>query len=346
MADDYVKNVKERFPQKIVLDELNRLKGLKVLVIGDSIIDEYVFTKPKGRAVKDPILSLDFIRSERYPGGIMAIANHISNFVDNLSMITLVGDYNSNKKFIRKTLNKKIKIKFFTKKNSPTCVKKRYIDYLRGGKLMKVEYINDENIDKKTEQKIVSYLRKELPRYDLVIVGDFGHGFITAGVVKALEKYSKSLSANIQTNSSNMGFNYITKFSRLDYLGSNEQEVRLAMGERFADLEVLLHNLKKRTRFRNILLTRGMFGCMYISDSQKIYTGPALTNDIKDVIGAGDAVFAVTSLLNHIKADGDMIIFLANVIGGVAVSTMGNKKDISKRRIMGFIGGLDGLGAV
>src|SRR3989344_7276533 len=101
----------------ITKEYLEKMKSLNVLVIGDTIIDEYHFTDPKGRTIKDPILSVDYIRHERYAGGALAIANHISNFAKNVRLVTVLGDKKRNEEFIIKKLNKNISAKFFTKKN-------------------------------------------------------------------------------------------------------------------------------------------------------------------------------------------------------------------------------------
>ena len=164
---------------EITNSALNKIKGLNVLVIGDAIIDDYYFTSPKGRTIKDPILSVDYVRHERYAGGILAIANHISNFAGNVKLITLLGDKERSEEFVSKNLNKNIKTKFFTKNNSFTTVKRRFIDEVRNAKLFKIEFISDEPISAELEKEIMNYLGKEMPNYDIVIVGDFGHGFLT-----------------------------------------------------------------------------------------------------------------------------------------------------------------------
>lgn len=333
---EYLEKIRNNFPINYITEELNKLKSLKLLVIGDTILDEYVYTLPKGRAIKDPILSLDFVRSECYMGGILAIAKHIARFVDKVDTVSLLGEYNRHEEIIKNSISKNINAKFFTKKNSPTTIKKRYIDNIRKGKLFKVEYINDSPVGSETEKEIIDYLKLELPKYDVVVLGDFGHGFITPAIIRVLEENSKFLAANIQTNSSNMGFNYITKISKADYITTNEQEIRLAMSDRFGDLNEILKKLKEKTRFNNILLTQGGSGCMLITDNG-IYSGPSLTGTIKDVVGAGDAVFAITSLLLYNKTDGDLFAFIANCVGGIAVNIMGNEKSISKEELIKFI---------
>ena len=192
----------------------DKLKDLNVLVIGDTIIDEYYFTDPKGRTIKDPILSVDYVRHERYAGGILAIANHVSNFVKNVKLITVLGDKKRSEEFVLEKLNKNISAEIFTKKDAFTTIKRRFIDKVRDEKLFKIEFITDAPLNKEIEKVIVDYLSKEIPKYDVVIVGDFGHGFLSDDIVKALENESKYLSANVQTNSANMGFNYFIRYKK------------------------------------------------------------------------------------------------------------------------------------
>lgn len=333
---EYLKGIKGRFSTENIIQQLNNLKDLKVLVIGDTIIDEYSFTIPKGRANKDPILSLDFVKSERYAGGILAIANHIAGFVNTLNLITILGDRSREEEFVRSNIRSNITPYFATKKESPTILKKRYIDYMRQGKLFKVEYINDRPIDAEVENEIIGYLKTELPKYDLVVVGDFGHGFITNGIIKTLEQHSKYLAANVQTNSSNIGFNYITKYSRIDYLTSNESEIRLALTDSFGSFDDVIRKLKERTRFSNILITQGGEGCLYIKGDNN-YSGPALMRETKDVVGAGDAVFAITALLNYKNIDEYLLVFIANCVGAIAVNIMGNKTSVTKEELIKLI---------
>ncbi|MFH1850467.1 MAG: PfkB family carbohydrate kinase [archaeon] len=335
MKAAYIAGIRQKFPPKLIRGHLNKLKPLKALVIGDAIVDEYVFTMPKGRANKDPILSLDFISSEKYAGGILAIANHAAQFVDNLDLITVLGDQRRDEEFITKSLGRNINARFFTKKKSPTIRKTRYVDHVRKGKLFKVEYINDEPIDADTEKQIISYMKDRLPTYDLVILGDFGHGFITPGIAQAIEMHAKHICANIQTNSANMGFNYVTKYSRIDYLTTNDGELRLALADRHGSINDLISRLRERVAIPRILLTLGVRGCIYYDESS-CSEGPCLTNRIVDVVGAGDAVFAITSLLNYVRLDKDLLVFLANCIGAIAVNIIGNERPVTSEELIKF----------
>lgn len=316
----------------ITRESFEKMKNLNVLVIGDTIIDEYYFTDPKGRTIKDPILSVDYVRHERYAGGILAIANHISNFAKNVRLVTLLGDKKRNEDFITEKLNKNISAKFFTKKNAFTTIKIRFIDNVRNEKMFKIEFITDNPIGHELEKEIIKYMGKELPKYDIVIVGDFGHGFISDSIVKVLEKNSKYLCANVQTNSANMGFNYFIKYKKPNYIVLNETELRLGMHSRFEPIDAIVKRFSKSKGYKKCLITLGKRGALYLKNG-KIYEAAALTQTPKDTIGAGDAVFAITSLFDYIDANPELMPFYANCIGAVAVSFMGNEKSIAKEDI-------------
>jgi len=314
----------------------DKIKNLKVLIIGDTILDEYCFTDPKGRAIKDPILSVDYVRHETYAGGILAVANHVSNFVDSVTLITILGDKKRNEDFIINNLNKKVSSKFFTKKNAFTTIKRRFIDNVRNEKLFKIEFITDNPIDMELEQEILTYLNQDLPNYDIVLVGDFGHGFLNDKLINVLEEKAKNLSANVQTNSANMGFNYFNRYKKPNFIVLNETELRLGMHSRFAPIKEIISDFQKSNGCKKCLITLGKRGSLYLRNG-RIYESSALTQTTKDTVGAGDAVFAITSLLEQAGIDPELMPFYANCIGAIAVSFMGNEKSITKQDIFNIL---------
>lgn len=332
---EYTQNIKQEYPTDKILSILEKFKSVKTLVIGEVIIDEYHFTIPKGRAIKDPILSVDYVYHETYGGGALAIANHISNFTDNVTLLSLIGDRDDRMEFISKCLDPNIRTKFFVKENSPTITKKRYLNQLRNEKLFKIEFINDYPINEKLEKDVLAFLESELPKFDLVIVGDFGHGFITQNIINFLEQKSKYLAVNVQCNSANLGFNLATKYNSASYVTMDMKEIQYTTGDRFSDIPTLMMKLKERTNFGKFLVTMGHLGAMYHHNGY-IYSSPAFVKRPVDTVGAGDAVFAITSLLAYAKED-NILPFIANCVGGIAVSYIGNKESITKERLIGFI---------
>jgi len=335
-TQEYISRVKKKFNIQHIRKILKRFKDLNILVIGDTIIDQYVFVWPKGRAIKDPILSTEYKFHETYPGGILAIANHLSDFINKVKLVTLIGDKNHRLNFIKKAVKDNITIKTFIKKDSYTTVKKRYVDFYRNNKLFKVEYMNDKPITENLSKKIIKYLHKEIPKYDLVIVGDFGHGFINEEIRDKLEEKSNFLAVNAQSNSSNMGYNYPTLYKKPDFISMSEEELRMPLSRRFEPIEELIKEAHNTFNLNNFLVTLGKNGCIYVNKS-KIFKAPILTTSIKDTVGAGDALFALTSLCVYSKLDNELIPFIANCAGGLGANIMGNKESITKEMLLNFI---------
>lgn len=333
---EYIKEIKHKFSLEEIKKHLNTLENKKVLVIGDTIIDEYCFVSLKGRAMKDPILSVDYVNEEAYAGGILAIANHISSFVKDVKVVTLLGEGLDRKNFVLEKLNQNVTAEFFEKKNAPTTRKKRYVNCLRNEKLFKIEYINDFPIDSHLEHQLVHYLEQEMPKYDLVVVGDFGHGSMNDTIIKLLENKAPYLAVNSQTNSANLGFNYVTKYNSPSFMTMDGTELKFAVGDRFSDYSVMINKLHQRKGFNRFLVTLGKEGVAYYQDGTITYA-PSLVSKVTDVVGAGDAVFSITSLLAYSQAPKELLTFVANCVGGIKVSIMGNKESITKERLLQFI---------
>ena len=94
------------------------------MIIGETIIDEYNFCEVLGKSGKEPYLAIKPKKIETYLGGAAAIANHISDFVRNINLVTHIGTKNEYKDFIKSKLKQNIKTNLFKKYNSPTIVKK------------------------------------------------------------------------------------------------------------------------------------------------------------------------------------------------------------------------------
>ncbi len=333
---EYLKEVKNKFSLEDIKRYLQLFENKKVLVIGDTIIDEYCFVVIKGRAMKDPILSVDHIADEAYAGGILAIANHISSFVKEVKVVTLLGEDLEKKNFIIEKLNHNVVAQFFEKKNSPTTRKRRYVSQARNEKLFKIDYMNDLPINPSLEAEIVHFLEKEMLKYDLVVVGDFGHGFINEAIVKVLEAKAPYLAVNSQTNSANLGFNYVTKYNTPSFMTMDGTELKFAVEERFSDYETMVDKLHQKKNFNNFLVTLGKEGVAYYKDGI-ITRAPSLVSKVTDVVGAGDAVFSIASLLAYSRAPAEILAFLSNCVGGIKVNVMGNKESITKEKLMQFI---------
>lgn len=333
---EFLDGFKKKYSFDNIVKSIDSLNDLKVLVIGDTIIDEYHYCIPLGKSSKSPTISSIFLRSEVFAGGVLAIANHLEQFAGKVKLITCLGKENTERSVINKTLSPGVDASFFERSDGPTNVKRRYLDRYQNIKLFEVTFMNDRYIAPQLEKQVIQCLHKEIPQYDLVIITDFGHGFITPGIIKCIQNKAKYVAVNAQTNSNNYGFNYITKYHKSDYISIDEKELRLPFGDNYGDLETLIKKLHTITKAKKIQITLGAEGSLWY-ENKKFYRTPAFARVVKDSVGAGDAVLSITALCAFLNMPPDIISFIGNCTGALAVEIIGNTHPVYKKDLVRFI---------
>lgn len=333
---EFLENFSKKYSFQNILDEINKLSKLKVLLIGDGIIDEYHYCESLGKSTKSHIVVNKYLNHEVFVGGIFAIANHIAGLCNEVSLVSLLGNIDKREDFIKDNLKQNIKTKFFYRNDGSTIVKKRYINQYLNQKLFEVNYLNDSYINEDLEKEIIEYLRLTIPSYDVVLISDFGHGFITPKIIQTIEKSEKKICVNTQTNGANFGYNVITKYHNPFFVCLDEPEVRLSIQERYADIESVTKSVARAINSEYIIVTRGKKGSLGINKDNIINT-PAFATKVVDVIGAGDAFFAYAALCIANDMPFESVAFIGNAVGALAVQVVGNKKPVEKYELLEFV---------
>ena len=198
----------------------------KILIIGETIIDQYVFCNALGKSGKEPMLVLGDIKTEQYLGGAAAISRHISPFCEKITLLSMIGEKSEFLKDIKKGLPRNVKFDYIKKKNSPTIVKKRFLDHISNNKVLGVYKINYDSLEKKEEILFRNKLNKLLSKYDVVIVSDYGHGFISKISSKIICKKSKYLALNAQINAANVGYHSMRNYKKVDCVINSSRNER------------------------------------------------------------------------------------------------------------------------
>lgn len=327
--NNYLANFSAKYSVNNVLRYLENARSLKVLVVGETIIDEYQYCETIGKSGKEPILAARHLSSERFAGGILAVANHVAVLCNDVGVLTFLGANDSQEEFIREKLDDKIDKIFLYADNERTIVKRRFVELRPFQKLFELYVTNSEGNAAKS-QALCSRLRKILPDYDVVIVVDYGHGMIEPETVGVLCGPARFLAVNTQVNADNYGFNMVSKYHRADYICVSEDEIRLEARSRNRDLREIVLEIAEKLSCEHILITRGQEGCLCYSQEEGFFEAPALTSHAVDRIGAGDAVLSVTALCVAQKAPIEVVGFIGNSVGARAVATVGHRKPIER----------------
>jgi len=335
-VSEYLAGFSRRHSMEGLLQYLKSVQSLRVLVIGDAIIDDYQYCEQIGKSAKEPVLVVRYLSSEKFAGGSLAIAKHVANFCDNVGLLTFLGEDNSQEDFIRKELNHQVEKIFLYKAGVPTIVKKRFIESYFSQKLFEVYEIN-ETVDPKQSQALCAKLKEILPRYDVVIVADYGHGMLTEEAVDVLCRRAAFLAVNTQSNAGNRGLNTISKYHRADYVCLARHEIVLEERNRQIGLRDMILNISHKLACNRILATCGKDGNVAYGESEGFFHIPALANQVVDRMGAGDAVFSLTALCVARKVPMEIVGFIGNVIGAEAVATVGHRTSIERASLFKHI---------
>ncbi len=320
---------------KDIKKEIDKMRKLRVLVIGEAIIDQYVFCEALGKSGKEPVLVLRNISMEQYAGGAVAIARHLSAFCGDITLLSMLGEKKEHKKFIENSIPENIKVKFIYKKLSPTIVKRRYVDSVSKSKNLGVYSINDNPLTKSNQKQLDNYLDELIPKHDLVIVSDYGHGFITKDIAKKISSQSTFVSLNAQINAANIGYHMMNNYNGIDCVIINEAEIRHELRNRDTDISILMKKLSDNLNSKYLVVTQGSDGAkLYSSKENCFYECPAFASKIVDKIGAGDAMLALLSCALKIGISNYLSLFIASLAAAQSVESIGNSIPVDKTKLL------------
>lgn len=329
-ASDYLARFSRRYSSQDVIRHLEAAQSLKVLVVGEAILDEYQYCLAIGKSSKEPMLALKSLSFEKFAGGILAVANHVSSFCEQPGLITFLGSQNPQEDFIRNKLRENVEPTFFYKKDSPTIVKRRFIESYFFTKLFVTYEINDNPLSDQDNRLFCGLLAEKVPQYDVVLVVDFGHGMMTPEAIELLCQRSRFLAVNAQSNAGNLGYHTISRYPRADYICIAESEIRMEARDRYGDIKRIVSETSQRFKAERVMVTRGKYGSLGYSPQEGFIEVPAFANQVVDRMGAGDAFLALTALCAVQKVPLELIGFIGNVVGAEAVATVGHRSYVER----------------
>jgi len=334
---DFLRNFSRKYSAGEIIGQLENLKNLRVLVIGDTIIDEYHYCEPMGKSLKEHLVVNKYLNDESFAGGVLAVANHLSGLCREVRLVTILGRSDSREDFILSKLRPNVKPRFFYRKDASTIVKRRFINEYLNQKLFEICYLKNDETPPKVEAQIAEYLAKQIPKFDLVMVCDFGHGLVTRKLIHLIESKAKVLAVNVQTNGANVGFNLVTKYHRVNFTCLDEPEARLACQDRFGRIQNLARSIAGQINSDYLIVTRGRNGSIGVNSHGRFNQTPAFSSVVVDRIGAGDAFFGFTAPCFARNLPLDLVSFVGNAVGAIAVQIVCNKEPVEPGKLFQFI---------
>lgn len=324
---NYLAQLRKKISTAEVLAGIDELRTMKVVVLGEAIIDEYQYTQPMGQIGKGTALGVKYQESEKFAGGAIAVANHLSGFVSEVALLSVLGNENTQEAFIRNKLQPNVQPVFGYIEDGCTIQKTRFV--ADGEKLFEVYYYNSQPDLTAAEMVLCEWIETYLETYDLLIVTDFGNGSISPKMIETLEKQDIFTAVNTQLNSGNRGYHVITRYAKADFISLNEPELRLAAHDRHGELTKIASTIKNRLKASFLSVTRGAEGVLNLGQNdQDINEIPALADKVIDRVGAGDAYLALSAAMLAKGAPFELASFIGSVTAALDVQIVCNREPV------------------
>lgn len=320
--------------QKINLDKiqsyLEKFKSLNLLVIGDSIVDQYIACDALGMSAEAPVLNIRELESKQFIGGAAVVSRHVKALGANCSFISTIGDDEPGKLVESELNSDDIKTELIREDGRQTIFKIRYM--VGRQKLLRVSRLEDHHITQKTEDRIINYIEKMPKKPDGIIISDFAYGIITPTLISRINDLSKKYGIKLYGDSqSSSQQGDIGKFVGFDLITPTEKEARLALGDKYNGLEQIGTTILEKNKVKNLVITlaeKGFVAFVNHSTDDLVFAKtqhfPALATNPLDVVGAGDSLLTGFALSLCAGANLMEASIIASAVASIAVNKVGN----------------------
>ena len=302
---------------------------LRVCVVGDLIVDEYITCQPLGMSQEDPTIVVMPIDSTRFIGGAGIVAAHAAGLGASVQFISVTGSDAARDFAVKELRDAGVQSHLVLDDSRPTTLKQRYRS--KGKSLLRVSHLHQAAISVTLQMQIFAAIEQLIDKIDLLVFSDFNYGCLPQPLVDKITERAKDygvLMAADSQSSSQMGD--ISRYKGMDLLTPTEHEARISTRNHEGGLVVLAESLRIQSSAQNILLKLGEEGLL-IHAGRGMLAGDWFTDRVsalntapKDVAGAGDSLL-ITSALT--LASGGSIweaACLGSLAAAVQVGRVGN----------------------
>ena len=302
---------------KAILDEF---KKKRILIIGDLILDRYIWGKVTRISPEAPVPVVEVTNEEFLLGGAANVAHNIVSLGGHATIVGVAGKDASGEIIMRMLENSGVGSGGIFTSSRHTTVKTRIIAHNQ--QVVRFDREKKDGVSRKVLQGIIEYIRSAVRTHDAVIISDYKKGVICPGLVKEVLKYTKAKKIFVAVDPKIGHFHW---YKHVSLITPNVNEASIASGIEIKDEKTLLRAgraLLKKIRCDAILVTRGESGMSLFKKGKVIHIRTAARN-VYDVTGAGDTVIAAFTLSHAAGALLEEAAVIANHAAGIVVGEVG-----------------------
>ncbi len=300
--------------------------AIKILLIGDVMIDHYLFGQINRISAEAPVPIVDIEDEEYRLGGAANVALNLLGLGAKTTLLTMLGDDEVGRKALHLMKENNLKTNHvLTSKLRVTSLKTRIFDDER--QVVRFDREDDSDLSKEQEEMLLEELNALLKKekFNAIILQDYNKGVLTKKIIKQILLITAKLNIPVIVDPKEYNF---FEYQQIDLFKPNLKELSDALKmkidpKNINSLRKAAEELKKKNRFDNLMLTLGPNGIFIYEQNGDSYIVPSRVIKTADVSGAGDTVVSIAALGLAQKLPLMKVAKLANIAAGKVCKKVG-----------------------
>ena len=310
------------YDPKVLSDGIDRFTSGRVLVVGDLLMDEYLWGRVERISPEAPVPVVEVKEESLMLGGAGNVLNNIIALGGSVLLCGVIGNDSMGKEMTRmlRELNSPIK-GLVVEDGRPTTIKTRIVAHSQ--QVVRVDREERRPVDERSIDRIITTLKEELNESDAIVVADYGKGVVTRSLMEGIRSLSQNSQIILAVDPTvrNLAF-----YKDVTLITPNNYEAQQMSGIQIEDDESLRRagdRLLEELRCQMVLITQGDKGMTLFESNGQTTQIPTVAKKVFDVSGAGDTVIATFTLaLAAGRTPGEAAV-LANLAAGIVVGEVG-----------------------
>lgn len=310
-----------------LVELLDHFKNARILVLGDFILDEFVFGEISRVSREAPVLILKYQETKTCPGGGANTVANIAALGAKVTPLGVTGDDGGAEQLLALWPDDAVEKRFVIR--DPSFRTTRKVRILAGSfhsyqqQVVRLDYESALTLGQQIELRILDSLRSLLPDSDALVISDYSLGNLTSAVRGEAIRFARELEIPVIVDSRDNPHKYPGATTITPNITEVEKTLDVRIGRDLKKLEIVGREVLQTWDLRNLLVTRGKLGLSLIGPDQTLHLEAHGSEDAVDVTGAGDTVAAAYATALASGAPYEDAARLANVAGGLVVMKKG-----------------------
>ncbi|MGQ9706505.1 MAG: D-glycero-beta-D-manno-heptose-7-phosphate kinase [bacterium] len=305
-----------------LINIVENFAGRRVLVIGDCMLDEYVYGDCSRISPEAPIPVFLQKQARDFPGGATNVSANIKAVGGEPIVVGVVGNDLPGKRLVEVMKEKGIDDRGIVESDlRRTTVKTRIV--ARGQQMIRIDKEIVKELSPEESESIKERIEDLISSADSIIISDYGKGMITRDIIQFLLEHKGGRDIKIVVDPK---VNHFDLYRSMTIITPNHREASSAIGFEIVDVNSMVKVGKKllgKVDCENVLITWGEMGMVLFQRNNEPVFIPATARSVYDVTGAGDTVVAILALALASGADIEDASRIANFAGGIVVEKAG-----------------------